>query len=60
MTWAAEDSGKSHSQGRNVSQRVQIGSAVCVTNPEAFLAGSLKTGIVAFTFGAQSISVLEL
>ena len=59
MTRTAADSGKSDSQGRNVSQSVQIGGAVCVTNLETFLAGSLKTGVVAFTFGTQSISALE-
>ena len=53
VTRTAVDSSKSHSQGRDVSQGVQIGGAVCITNPETFLAGSLKTGVVTFTFGAQ-------
>ena len=59
MTRSAADSGKSDSQGRDVSQSIQIGGAVCVTNPETFLAGSLKAGIVTFTFGTQCISPLE-
>ena len=59
MTRTVVDSSKGHSQGRDVSQGVQIGGAVCITNPETFLAGSLKAGVVAFTFGAQSISPLE-
>ena len=42
-----------------MSQGVQIGGAACVPNPETFLAGSLKAGVVTFTFGAQSISPLE-
>ena len=42
-----------------MGQGIQIGGAGCVTNPKTFLAGSLKTGVVAFTFGAQSISALE-
>ena len=56
---AGADSGKSHSQGSDVSQSVQVGGAVCVTNPETLLAGSLKAGVITFTFGAQSISLLE-
>ena len=59
MTGSAADSGKSHSQGRDVSQRIQVGGAVSITNPETLLSGSLKTGVVAFAFGTQSISSLE-
>ena len=58
--WTAADSGKSHSQGRNVGKGVQIGGTVCVTNPKTFLTGSLKAGVVAFTFGAKGISPLEM
>ena len=59
MTGTVQDSGKSHRQSRDVSQGVQIGGAVGVTDPEAFLAGSLKAGVVTFTFRAQGISAIE-
>ena len=59
MTRTAADSGKSYSQGRDMSQGIQIGGAACITNPETILTGSLKAGVVTFTFGAQSISALE-
>lgn len=54
------DSGAGHGQGRDVSQGIQVGDAAGVTNPKAFLAGSLKARIVAFTFGTQGISTLKL
>ncbi len=60
MTGTALDSGKGHDEGGDVCQRVQIGSAVSVTHPKPFLSGSLKAGVVAFTFRAQGISPLEL
>ena len=60
VTRITADSGKSHSQSRNVCQGVQIGGVVCVMNPKTFPAGSLKTGVVAFTFGAKCIRSLEL
>ena len=59
MTRTATDSGKSYSQGRDMSQGIQIGGAASITNPEAFLTGNLKAGVVTFTFGAQCISPLE-
>ena len=60
VTWTGEDSGKSDSQSRDVSQGVQISGAVGVANPETFLSGSLKAGVITFAFGAQCISALEL
>ena len=59
VTRSAADSGKSHSQGGDVSQGVQIYGIVRITNPETFLAGSLEAGVAAFAFGAQCISPLE-
>ncbi len=50
MTGTALDGGKGHGQGGDVGQGIQIGGAFTVTNPKAFLPGSLKAGVVAFTF----------
>ncbi len=59
MTGTALDGGKGHGQGGDVGQGIQIGGAVTVTNPKAFLPGSLKAGVVAFTFRTQGIGPLE-
>ena len=59
VTGTGADSGKSHSECRDVCQRVQVGGAVSITNPETLLSGSLKTGVVACALGTQSISSLE-
>ncbi len=59
MTGTAPDGGKGYSQSGDVGQSVQIGGAFAIPNPKALLPGSLKAGVVAFTFRAQGISPLE-
>lgn len=43
-----------------MSERIQIGGTVGISDPKPFLSGRLKAGVVAFTFGTQGISPLEL
>ena len=54
-----KDSGRSDGKGRDMGNRVQAGCTTAVANPETFLSGGLKTGIIAFTFRAESINSLE-
>ena len=42
-----------------MGQCIQINGAGAVADPKAPLAGSLKAGIVALTFSAQSVSLFE-
>ncbi len=60
MAGVVSDSGTGHGQGSDVGQRIQIGGAAAVTNPEALLAGSLKAGVVSLAFGTQGICALEV
>lgn len=57
---AGKDSGQSNGQSENMSERIRIGGTVGITDPKSFLARRLKAGVVAFTFGTQGISPLEL
>lgn len=59
MTRVVLDGCTGHGQGSDMGERIQIGGAVAVANPKTLLAGSLKAGIIAFTFSTQSISPLE-
>ena len=59
VTRTAPNGSTGHGQGRDMGQCIQISSAAAVANPKALLAGSFKTGIVALTFGTQSVSPLE-
>lgn len=60
VTWTAQDGGTVHGQSGDMGQRIQVGSTAAVANPKAFLTGSLKAGVVSFTFSTQGISALEL
>ena len=54
-----EYGGIGHSQGRNVSQSVQICRALPITDPKPFLASFFESGIVAFTFCTQGVGSFE-
>lgn len=54
-----KDSGQGNSQSGNMGDGVEIGSTGAVADPEAFLAGSLKAGIVSLTLGTKGIGTLE-
>ena len=43
-----------------MGQGIEVGGTAGIANPKALLAGGLKAGIVALTFGAQSVSPLKM
>ena len=53
------NSGQSDRQSGYVGQCIKISGAAAVADPETFLAGSFKAGVVALTLGAQGIGALE-
>ena len=55
-----EYGGIGHSQGRNVSQSVQICRALPITDPKPFLASFFESGIVTLTLRPQGVSPLEI
>ena len=56
---SGQESGTGNGQGGDMSQRVQVGGAVSVTDPKLFLLGCLKTRVVTFAFGMQLIGALK-
>ena len=54
-----EYGGIGRSQGRNVSQSVQICRALPITDPKPFLASFFESGVVAFTFCTQGVGSFE-
>ena len=56
---AGGNSGQSNRQSGYMGQCVEIRGAAAIANPETFLAGSFKAGVVALTLGTQGIGTLE-
>lgn len=54
-----EDSGQGNSQSGNMGDRVEIGGASAIADPEVFLARSLETGIISFALSTKGIGAFE-
>ena len=57
---AGQNGGQSNSQGRDVSQCVEIRCTCAVARPQPFLTCGLEAGIVTLTLRLQGVSPLEI
>ena len=54
-----QNSGQRNSQGRDMSQRIEVCRAGSIAHPQPFLSRRLKAGVVSFTLCTQGIDTLK-
>ena len=54
-----QNGGQRNSQGRDMSQRIEVCRAGSIAHPQPFLSRRLKAGVVSFTLCTQGIDTLK-
>ena len=55
-----QNGGQRNSQGRDMSQRIEVCRAVSIAHPQPFLTCGFEAGIVALTFRPQGVSPFKV